>query len=153
MKICRRCKMGKPLNEYYGHSQMEDGFVNICKVCIRKSAKDRYNNLMKNDRNWVIRERDRCRKKGKLYYELMKNEWTEEQKINIRRLKKEWAKRNPEKIRAHLKLKRAVNKGIITKLPCQVCGNIKSEAHHWDYTKPLDVKWLCSKHHAEIHRK
>lgn len=35
--------------------------------------------------------------------------------------------------------------------PCEVCGAEKAEAHHEDYTKPLDVNWLCKRHHAERH--
>ncbi len=34
--------------------------------------------------------------------------------------------------------------------PCW-CGE-PGEAHHPDYGKPLNVIWLCRKHHAEIHR-
>lgn len=37
--------------------------------------------------------------------------------------------------------------------PCVICGNAKVEAHHPDYSKPLDVIWLCKKHHGEIHRR
>lgn len=37
--------------------------------------------------------------------------------------------------------------------PCQVCGAQKSEAHHPDYSKPLEVIWFCHKHHSEAHRK
>lgn len=45
-----------------------------------------------------------------------------------------------------------VERGKIPKLPCEVCGSEKSEAHHNDYTKPLEVRWLCLKHHREHHK-
>lgn len=48
-------------------------------------------------------------------------------------------------------LKYAVRKGVLIRKPCEVCGNVKSEGHHEDYSKPLEVRWLCSIHHHEIH--
>jgi len=36
--------------------------------------------------------------------------------------------------------------------PCEVCGAQKAQAHHDDYSKPLDVRWLCTTHHAEWHK-
>jgi hypothetical protein len=36
--------------------------------------------------------------------------------------------------------------------PCKVCGD-KAQAHHHDYSKPLEVEWLCQKHHGLEHRK
>jgi hypothetical protein len=37
--------------------------------------------------------------------------------------------------------------------PCSICGEQKTiHAHHDDYTKPLDVIWLCRKHHQERHK-
>ena len=44
-----------------------------------------------------------------------------------------------------------IQRGIITKQPCRECGSY-AEAHHPDYSKPLDVIWLCRKHHMELHR-
>lgn len=42
--------------------------------------------------------------------------------------------------------------GKIEKKPCSICGNPEVEAHHRDYTKPLEVDWLCKIHHVEIHK-
>jgi hypothetical protein len=36
--------------------------------------------------------------------------------------------------------------------PCEVCGAESAHRHHDDYDKPLDVRWLCREHHAELHR-
>lgn len=48
--------------------------------------------------------------------------------------------------------KRAIKKGLLTRRPCEVCSSIAAEAHHEDYTKPLQVRWLCRDHHMELHR-
>lgn len=41
---------------------------------------------------------------------------------------------------------------ILPKDECEVCGEA-GEKHHDDYDKPLEVKYLCKTHHAELHRK
>jgi hypothetical protein len=50
----------------------------------------------------------------------------------------------------------AVRNGHLVREPCSQCGALKAEAHHEDYTKPLEVVWLCRRHHklrhAEIKR-
>ncbi len=46
-----------------------------------------------------------------------------------------------------------VKRGKIKKGNCEVCSSDKNvEAHHDDYSKPLDVRWLCRKHHRELHK-
>ncbi len=48
---------------------------------------------------------------------------------------------------------RAIKNGTITRKPCEVCGTSdRIEAHHDDYSKPLDVRFLCQKHHNQHHR-
>lgn len=47
----------------------------------------------------------------------------------------------------------ALHAGTLVRQPCEVCGNPKSDGHHRDYTKPLEVVWLCSVHHVEEHRR
>lgn len=71
---------------------------------------------------------------------------------------KVWAKKyywNPEnhwKIVARSRLAGAIINGTLKRLPCKVCGNPKSEAHHEDYGRPTDVTWLCRQHHADRDR-
>ena len=46
----------------------------------------------------------------------------------------------------------AVIRGDIKIGPCSVCGTtVRIEAHHEDYTKPLEVIYFCKKHHNEHH--
>ena len=63
-----------------------------------------------------------------------------------------WIDRNPEKRRAHNAVSNALRDGILRKSPCEVCGAAETTAHHEDYSRPLDVRWLCTKCHAEIHK-
>lgn len=54
-------------------------------------------------------------------------------------------KKYPEKIRAHVAVRRALKRGDLTRPnKCSRCGNVGDiEGHHRDYDKPLDVEWLC----------
>jgi hypothetical protein len=64
---------------------------------------------------------------------------------------RKFKEKHPQKRAAHLAVARALRAGTLTKQPCLVCGNAKSESHHEDYTKPLDVIWFCRQHHAAHH--
>lgn len=55
---------------------------------------------------------------------------------------------------ANDKIYRELKKGTIAKQPCEVCGSTEMvEAHHKNYDKPMDVNWLCVKHHNEADAK
>lgn len=43
-----------------------------------------------------------------------------------------------------------VGRGLITRGPCEVCGHPDTQAHHDDYSKPLEVRWLCHWHHQQL---
>src|SRR5262252_1357455 len=62
-----------------------------------------------------------------------------------------WAKANYPKRRAHIIVSNALRSGKLVQGPCEVCGAAKVHAHHDDYTKPLEVRWLCPEHHAQHH--
>ena len=67
-------------------------------------------------------------------------------KINYRYTKR-FRNKSRDKTRAHDRVRYALATGRLTKQPCQVCGCEKSESHHHDYSKPLEVEWLCRTHH------
>jgi hypothetical protein len=46
----------------------------------------------------------------------------------------------------------AIRDGRLVRGPCEICGDNDSQAHHDDYSKPLDVRWLCESHHREWHK-
>lgn len=56
-----------------------------------------------------------------------------------------------QKIYSRSRLSRAKKSGKIEVRPCSVCGDTKVQGHHKDYDKPLEVVWLCDKHHRELH--
>ncbi len=57
-----------------------------------------------------------------------------------------------KKIRVRALTRSYIKNGTLLKLPCEVCGySDYVEAHHDDYYKPLDVRWLCRTHHREHH--
>jgi hypothetical protein len=57
------------------------------------------------------------------------------------------------KTRARNAAQARVRRGKVQRQPCEVCGAVEVEMHHEDYDKPLEVRWLCRKHHRELHRK
>lgn len=80
-------------------------------------------------------------------------QWQANHPDKTRRYKLAWVDRNREKRAAHVIVGNAIRDGRLIRKPCEICGAEKVTAHHPDYSKPLTVKWLCSKHHGELHRK
>lgn len=61
--------------------------------------------------------------------------------------------RKSMKARATSRVYFAKQKGQLIKKPCEVCGAEQTDAHHDDYAKPLEVRWLCRAHHRQWHVK
>jgi ribosomal protein S27AE len=56
---------------------------------------------------------------------------------------------------AHTKVARAIKTGRLMRPDiCEKCGDLGHvSAHHDDYDRPLDVRWLCRRCHRLIHGK
>ena len=151
MKRCFKCNKKMPLSGFYKHAQMADGHLNKCKECTKADViKYRGDNLEK------IKEYDRNRAqqpKRKRLRKAIAEKWKKDPKLRKRRneLQRKWVAENSLKRAAHVMVGKALKRGELRKGPCDVCGKKKTEAHHDDYLRPFDIRWLCKKHHTEVH--
>ncbi len=137
MKKCFKCNQEKPLSDFYKHLKMADGYLNKCKSCTKL---DVYNRRHGCDREKVL-DYERTRAK------------TDKRRELSRKTVKDWKMNYPDRRKAQNKVHYAIEKGIL--IPWPVCAvpecNCVPEAHHPDYSRPLDVVWLCSAHHKQTH--
>ena len=132
-KTCFKCKVVKPRTEFYAHPKMADGLLGKCKQCQRMDMSAvRTANLER------YREYDRMRASEP------------HRRLLSRRVTAKWRIDHPERKSAQTAVGNAVRDGRLTPHPCWVCGK-RAEAHHPDYSRPLEVVWLCPGHHKQTH--
>ena len=133
IKKCFKCLCEKPLEAFYKHSMMADGHLNKCKECTKNDvAKHKQENLEK------VRQYDKMR--ASMPHRISKTA----------QVVKEYRKTFPERAKANAMVAYALRNGKLSRGSCVVCG-AKAVAHHPDYSKPLDVVWLCQPHHKQEH--
>lgn len=94
---------------------------------------------------------DRSKKKYKRQLESSKN-WKQQNPERHAELARAYRRRNPEKIKAQNLLNYAIRKGELQRGRCEGCGTgVRVHAHHHDYSKPLEVRWLCYRCHKGAH--
>lgn len=133
-KRCFRCQEVKPSGEFYVHGGMADGRLNKCKSCCRADAVA--NRLARLD---YYRQYDRERLN------------TERRRSWVAERQRRYRLSNPKKNAARAAVNRAIRSGSMVKGRCEFCGNEDVDAHHDDYARPLDVRWLCRVHHMIEH--
>lgn len=149
MNSCKQCQESNPL-EFYKSNKT------LCKNCIKKRArKYREENIEK------VKAYDRNRPNHKERVEnnskrvkAMKDENPEKYKKVIIEPKARWVGQNKEKRKAHGAINNKLRAVNIKSDLCQLCGktNTAIEGHHFDYSRPLDVTWLCKRCHGLAHR-
>jgi hypothetical protein len=134
-KTCFKCSRELPLQEFYKHKAMADGHLGKCKDCTKRDSSARYE-----------AKREECSRQAK-------------ERNNRPEVRAKWADkqrrqraRHPERYQARTKLGNAVrDRRIIKPKICDGCKEEKPlQAHHHDYSKPLDVRWLCFACHREL---
>lgn len=133
MKTCSSCGTEKPDDAFYAGRQ--------CKTC--KNARTMARRWANPDKARQIDHESYVRHR--------------EQRKAAKRADKA---AQPTKHRARKILNAAIRAGTVRRgLVCEECGatdvsgaDVRIEAHHPDYSRPLDVIWLCARHHAVLHR-
>ncbi len=147
-KICFRCGLNKPIDDFYSHPRMSDGHLGKCKDCTKKDTiKNRIANkayYLEYDR---LRSNDPERVAGRYAYQR-----TDRGRKSHKRANEEWSRKNPRKRAAQILFRNRVRDGKIAIKPCERCGSDKVHGHHENYDKPLEVVWLCARHHKARHR-
>ena len=127
-KQCPGCKRVMQFSDFNKCRRSRDGLTSRCKDCVKLQGRlTRARHLEK------IRERDRVRNK--------KRKNRTDTKGGARR-------------KEYNTIRDALRDGLLCKpLFCTRCwASGRIEAHHNDYSRPLDVVWLCPSCHASMHR-
>lgn len=130
MKICLKCGVEKPLTEFNRASKARDGLRTRCRDCCRAYGAVWRAAHPEVKARWVAANREKF-----VVYAMRQ------------------VRRDPEKRAARMQVFYAIARGEMARpLSCPVCGATRRiHAHHDDYAKPLDVRWLCPKCHQAEH--
>jgi hypothetical protein len=148
-KVCSDCGEEKPREEFAKGRR--------CKECKRVYDRERY--LAKKDEiDARMREYGKT-DRGREVNRRASNQYRATNRERARQRTNDWYTRTKEdetkyaellkRKQAHNAVAYALKTGKLTKGVCEVCGDPNVEAHHDDYDKKLDVRWLCIRHHGE----
>jgi hypothetical protein len=158
-KVCSKCGVEWGLDGFHRGAKW-------CKICKNEQRRKYYqvnrnriskyrSELRRNNLN-EIREKERkyrhsirsklCERDRKYY---------QTNKEKIRDYIKRYRQANRKKCDATSKLCRAIKQGLLQRSKiCEMADDSclgQIEAHHDDYDKPLEVRWLCKSHHRRLH--
>jgi len=149
LKTCSRCHEQKPRADFYRDKRASDGLNSHCKSChvvatqAYKAADPQRRKAQ--DDAWRAAHVQRVRAARDTY---------DERNPDYRRaVIRDWRTRHPDRARAHNILNRAVRSGRLQPASeCATCGisGVTIEGHHPDYSKALEVEWLCRRCHAKM---
>lgn len=144
LRVCSACGDELSLKDFYYRAD-RDYVSTVCKRCTRQTAREWYekNREIKLRRDKVYSRTSRGREVNKR----AKRKYNKSEKGHAA-FRRRYV-RDAEKVLAMRVLNHAVARGdLVRPMRCTNCGLArKTEGHHSDYSKPLDVTWLCPKCH------
>lgn len=142
---CKVCGVTSKIAEFY------DGLKSRCKECHKQKVRE---NRTARAGYYRAYDAERYQNDPKVRERHQRYQKTEAGRASMRKSRQKWLDENEEKRAAHVILGNAVRDGRKQKpVLCEGCGEAPSRlhGHHEDYSKPLDVVWLCPKCHRAAH--
>ncbi len=136
MKRCPKCKSWKELSEFHKVGSNKDELRCQCKDCCRKA----HRKYLQTDEGRAAKRKYRQSERGK---------------ETIRRSSRKRRQLYPEKAKARSDVSNAIRDGKLTRPShCESCLKKRfTESHHEDYSKTLNVDWLCTECHRKLERR
>lgn len=156
-RTCKVCGETKPISEYYKHAGYAD---TKCKECAKAYSREYGRNhkekikayrkeyyrknkarSLERSKQWVENNREahrrHCRESNQRHYD--------ELLVRMQKYRSDY----PDRYKARGIVSSKIQQGKLRKpTTCEVCGSEGYiEAHHEDYSKPLDIIWCCKKCH------
>jgi len=149
MRLCKKCGIVKEDEDFYKSKSIKSGFRTPCKECTQKKNKEWAKNNYGRIREYVkeYTSKDGWRDKSNSY----NREYHQKNKNKCCKYKRELYHKNIEHNKVRGIFHNEVKSGRIKRQPCVHCGSLKSQGHHPDYSKPLEVIWVCSAHHYPLY--
>jgi ribosomal protein S27AE len=134
LKECFKCHGLFDVSGFYGHPQMASRLLGKCKECTKADVRANY----------------RATKPQRQAYERERGQRAE-RKAAKREYDNRYNRAHKDRLRCHNAVNKAIMAGKLLRQPCSACGADPAQAHHDDYSKPLDVRWLCFVCHRRHH--
>lgn len=144
--VCRACGKSKILpDDFYGANRK-------CKDCV----KERVLAYQRTPKGREVHRRALARWNKTESAKLSSKRYKKSDKgiAAERRYQSSLRKRNPDKVKARFAVQMALQKGdLVRPNECERCGSteFQIDAHHPDYSKPIEVEWLCQPCHIVEH--
>jgi len=152
MKKCTKCGEEKDRSGFYRDRTHVDGLQSRCKTCDNIAQRKYYENNREslNKRSSDYNENNKCR----IVICAQKYRSSKKGKSVSLKSANRYAKKFPLQRKAVVAVKCAIKAGKIhRKETCSTCGKKRlTDAHHHDYSKPLEVVFLCRSCHAAWHK-
>lgn len=161
---CSRCSELKEAIDFGKDKYAVNGLCSSCKICSREQSKkwQRENPektkamqraYLQSERGKKVRQKWVDKNRKRIVGYVMSHRQTERGQETYRKATDKYKENNPEKVRARELAYLARSRGDLIPEPCEVCGTTEDiQGHHDDYSKPLEVRWLCQTHHSEHHQ-